>query len=153
MPLVLILDSDGKTNKVPINGKKVEETDEIICRMIKTRKCVIKKVAGGLREGVTGSKGLFYCSFSHNDPIHFECYTALVSTSYANKHLICQVDGKKVAMFVCGKRCYNVYKKVMIGRSTDAAKKKSKSASMHWKTDGSEQWLVQWLSDEVNCSQ
>ena len=99
--------------------------------MIKTRKCVIKKVAGGMREGVTGSTGLSYCSFSRDGPIHFECYKALVSMSYANKHLICQVDGEKVALFVCGNRCYNVYKKEMIGRSTDAAKKKSKSASMH----------------------
>ena len=111
MPLVLIPDADGKTNKVPINGKKVEETNEMKCRMIKTRECVIRKVAGGMREGVTGSTGLFYCSFSHDGPIHFECYKALVCTSYANKHLICKVDGKKVAMFVCGKRCYNVFKK------------------------------------------
>ena len=27
IPLVLILDSDGKINKVPINGKNLEETD------------------------------------------------------------------------------------------------------------------------------
>ena len=102
MPLVSILDSDGKTNKVPIKGKKVEETDEIICRMIEQRKCVIKKVAGGFRQGVAGSTGLFSCSFSgHDHPIHFECYEALVRTTYTNEYLICQVDGGKVAMFVC----------------------------------------------------
>ena len=43
--------------------------------------------------------------------------------------------------------------KVMIGRVEDAAKKKSKSALIHWETDGSEMWLVQWLPNEVNCSQ
>ena len=96
MPLVSILDSDGNTNLVPIKGKKVEETDVIVCRMMKTRKCVIKKVKGGLKKGVTGSTGLFYCCFSgHDDPIHFECYEALVSKEYANEHLICQSDGEK----------------------------------------------------------
>ena len=96
MPLVSILDSEGKTNKVPIKGKNVEEMDEISCQMMKQRDCVIKKEKGGFRQGVSGSTGLFYCSFSgHDQPIHFKYYEALVRTTYANKHLICQVDGEK----------------------------------------------------------
>jgi len=155
-PLVSVVDKDGNTLKVPINGKEVEETDEITCRMMKMRSCVIKKEAGGFRKGVTGSTGLFYCTFSgegHDKPIHFECYDALINNSYKQEHLCCQVDGEKVAMYVCGKKCYNVYNKVLKGRIKDAAKKKLKAASTHWKTDGSEEWIVAWLANEPNCNQ
>ena len=143
MPLVLILNSDGKTNKVPIKSKKVEETDEISYRIMKEQDCVIKKESGGFRKGVSGSTGLFYCTFSRNNKvIHFECYKVLVRIMYANEHLICQVDGEIVTTFVYGKRCYNVYKKEMTERITDTSKKKSNSVSLHWKTDELEQWLV-----------
>ena len=99
MPLVSIMDSDGNTNKVPINGKKVKETDVITCRMMKMLDCVIKKETGGLRKGVTGSRGLFYCTFSregHDNPIHFECYESLINTKYKQEHLFCQVNGEKL---------------------------------------------------------
>ena len=56
-------------------------------------------------------------------------------------------------MYVCGKKCYNVHNKVLKGRIKVTAKKKLKTASTHWKTDGSEEWLVVWLANEPNCNQ
>ena len=60
------------------------------------------------------NKGLFFCNDdAHDKPVHFECFQKLVTDECNSKYLTCSKDGKEVAIFVCGKHCYNSYCKVL----------------------------------------
>ena len=106
-----------------------------------------------MKSKIGESKWLFLCNnySSHDKLIHFEwCFQNLITTECNNKFsTTCSADGKEIAIFVCGKKCDNVYDKALKNK---VKKDTPLTATTYWSKDGSEELLVRWLSDQImNC--
>ena len=92
-------------------------------------------------------------------PLHFECFRPLIK-SKCNGNILFEKDndGIELILIACCKGCYNLMKKdrvitKMKENKTTKPKAKSRSkqkAQINWSTDGTEQFLIEYLSDEVN---
>ena len=149
VPYLSFTDDNGKQKSLPfISSTKKDSDAGSVCKFKKGSKCIYTKK--DMKSKIGESKGLFLCNYSsHDKPIHFECFQNLIITECNNKFLTtCSADGKEVAIFVCGKQCYNNYNKAMQNK----VKKDKPTATTYWSKDRSEEFLVRWLSDEMNCN-
>ena len=147
-----------------VYAERVESTDKLMsCKMKISSKCCYTKKENRSKLGL--SKGLFLCNNDkHTSPLHSECFRKLVESKCDNQYLISNPpNGSRLIVFACGRRYYNSMKKKGRKRLQKIEKSKwiietniekqlvhktNNASTNNWSSDGSEIFLINYLSEE-----
>ena len=159
---ISFVENDSQIKSLHLKDDIIATGDKHIACKMKTNSqcCFTKKDA---QSNLKRTIGFVNCDNpNHTLPLHFECFQHLVMSKCNGKFLF-QKDnnGIESICIACGKRCYNLMKKdsalTNIKETDKTSKPNSKpilreKAKINWSNNGTGQFLVEYISDEVNNS-
>lgn len=161
-PWILFIDNDNQIKSLHLKEGILPTTAKHVTCKMKTNSqcCFTKKDAQSYFKRTIG---FVKCDNPNlTVPLHFECFKHLILSKCDGKFIRRKnKDGIESILIACCKRCYNLMTRESPLMNTKQIKETSQpmanlehkqKGKTSWTNDGTEHFLVEYLSDEVNAS-